>query len=268
MPQRSSGKTPPKKSPAGKRVARPIRPSRAAQAKAKPSISAFFPAYNEEANIAALCLKTAAVLKRLGSSWEVIAVNDGSRDRTAAVVEALHKKEARIRVVSHAVNQGYGAAVKTGFVSARLDWIFFTDGDGQFDVNELERLVPLMADHDLVVGYRIKRADSRQRLANAWAWGTLVRTLFRLKGVRDIDCAFKIVRRSVFDTFSLETTGAMISTELLVKSQKNGFRIAEIGVGHYPRTAGVQTGAKLKVIARAFKELFLYFIKWQSNGYR
>ena len=260
MPQRSSVKAPAKK--------RAVRAARPSVAKAKPSISAFFPAYNEEANIAALCLKTAAVLRRLSSAWEVIAVNDGSRDRTAAVVEALHKKEPRIRVVSHAVNQGYGAAVKTGFASARLDWIFFTDGDGQFDVNELERLVPLMADYDLVVGYRIKRADSRQRLANAWAWGTLVRTLFRLKGVRDIDCAFKIVRRSVFDTFSLETTGAMISTELLVKSQKNGFRIAEIGVGHYPRTAGVQTGAKLKVIARAFKELFLYFIKWQSNGYR
>ena len=234
----------------------------------KPSISAFFPAYNEEANIAALCLKTAAVLRRLAGDWEVIAVNDGSRDRTAAVVEGLHRKERRIRVVSHPVNRGYGAAVKTGFASAGMDWIFFTDGDGQFDVNELDRLVPLMADHDLVVGYRIKRADPFQRKANAWAWGTLVRTLFGLKGVRDIDCAFKIVRRSVFEKFSLETTGAMISTELLVKSQKNGFRIVEIGVSHYPRTAGVQTGAKLGVIARAFKELFLYFVRWQLRGDR
>lgn len=233
-----------------------------------PSISAFFPAYNEEANIAALCLKTAAVLQRISPDWEVVAVNDGSRDATAAVVEALHAKEPRIRVVSHGVNQGYGAAVKTGFASAQKDWIFFTDGDGQFDVAELEsRLAPLMEGHDLVVGYRIKRADPFQRRANAWAWGTLVRTLFGLKGVRDIDCAFKIVRRGVFEKFKLETTGAMISTELLVKSQKNGFRIAEVGVSHYPRTAGVQTGAKLAVIARAFKELFLYFMKWQSQGY-
>jgi glycosyltransferase involved in cell wall biosynthesis len=253
----------------------PTRPVRSNPRKAgsrvaagKPSISAFFPAYNEEANIAALCLKTAAVLKRAASDWEVIAVNDGSRDRTAAVVQALHRKEPRIRVVSHPVNQGYGAAVKTGFASARLDWIFFTDGDGQFDVHELERLLPLMADHDLVVGYRIKRADPFQRRANAWAWGGLVRTLFALRGVRDIDCAFKIVRRSVFERFSLETTGAMISTELLVKAKKNGFRIAEIGVSHFPRTAGVQTGAKLRVIARAFKELFFYFAKWQLHGYR
>src|SRR5665213_732767 len=226
-----------------------------------PSISAFFPAFNEEANIAALCLKTAAVLKRITPEWEVIAVNDGSRDATAAMVEGLHKDEPRIRVVSHGVNQGYGAAVKTGFASAKMDWIFFTDGDGQFDVAELEsRLAPLMAGNDLVVGYRIKRADPFQRRANAWAWGTLVRTLFQLKGVRDIDCAFKIVKRSVFGAFKLETTGAMISTELLVKSQKNGFRITEVGVSHYARSAGVQTGAKLSVIARAFKELFLYFI--------
>lgn len=243
-------------------------PARAAQGGKKPSISAFFPAYNEEANIAALCLKTAAVLKRVAGTWEVIAVNDGSRDRTAEVVAGLHKKEPRIRVVSHAVNQGYGAAVKTGFASAKLDWIFFTDGDGQFDVNELDRLAPLMADHDLVVGYRIKRADPFQRKANAWAWGTLVKTLFGLEGVRDIDCAFKIVRRSVFKAFTLETTGAMISTELLVKSQKNGFKIAEIGVSHYPRTAGQQTGAKWSVIARAFKELFHYFFKWQLRGFR
>ena len=234
----------------------------------KPSISAFFPAYNEEANIGALCLKTAGVLKRLAGDWEVVAVDDGSRDRTAAVVAALHAKEPRIRVVSHAVNQGYGAAVKTGFASARMDWVFFSDGDGQFDVAELERLLPLMDGHDLVVGYRIKRADPLQRRLNAWAWGTLVRTLFGLRGVRDIDCAFKLVRRSVFDTFHLETNGAMISTELLVKAQKNGFRTVEVGVNHYPRTAGVQTGAKLKVIARAFKELFRYSVVWRLRGWR
>lgn len=234
----------------------------------KPSISAFFPAYNEEANIGPLCLKTAAALKKVSSRYEVIAVNDGSKDQTAKVVEALHRKQPQIRLVSHKVNQGYGAAVKTGFASSKMDWIFFTDGDGQFDVNEIAKLLPLTRDHDLVVGYRIKRADPPHRLLNAWAWGTLVRSLFRLKGVRDIDCAFKLIRRDVFKKFKLETTGAMISTELLVKSQKNGFRIAEIGVNHYPRTAGQQTGAKLSVIARAFKELFMYFIRWQRHGYR
>ena len=243
------------------KASRPVR-------RAAPSISAFFPAYNEEANIGPLCLKTAAALKKVTDRYEVIAVNDGSRDHTAEVVRALHKKDPHIRLVDHAVNQGYGAAVKTGFAAARMDWIFFTDGDGQFDVGEIAKLLPLTADYDLVVGYRIKRADPPIRLLNAWAWGTLVRNLFRLKGVRDIDCAFKIIRRGVFDSFHLETTGAMISTELLVKAQKNGFRIAEVGVNHYPRTAGQQTGAKLGVIARAFKELFSHFIQWQFKGYR
>lgn len=234
----------------------------------KPSISVFFPAYNEEANIGALCLKTAKVLKGIAGQWEVIAVNDGSRDRTAAVVEALHKKEPRIRVVSHAVNAGYGAAVKTGFASARHEWIFFSDGDGQFNVEEMGRFLPYLKDHDLVVGYRIDRADPFMRKANAFAWGTLVKTLFWLRGVRDIDCAFKFVRRDVFKKFKLETTGAMISTELLVKSSKNGLRIMEMGVNHYPRRAGVQTGAKLSVIARAFKELFSYWVKWTFKGYK
>jgi glycosyltransferase involved in cell wall biosynthesis len=240
------------------------RPARAGA----PSISAFFPAYNEEANIGPLCQKTAAALKKVTGRYEVIAVNDGSRDGTAEVVKALHKKDPHIRLVDHQVNQGYGAAVKTGFASSKMDWIFFTDGDGQFDVGEIAKLLPLTKDHDLVVGYRIKRADPRIRLLNAWAWGTLVRNLFRLKGVRDIDCAFKIIRRDVFKAFKLETTGAMISTELLVKAQKNGFRIIEVGVNHYARTAGQQTGAKPSVIARAFKELFSYFFKWQFRGYR
>ena len=234
----------------------------------KPNISAFFPAYNEEANIVALAAKTSAVLKKLAGKYEVIVVNDGSRDRTAEVVKAAHKKDPHIVLLDHVVNQGYGAAVKSGFAASKLDWIFFTDGDGQFDVAELEQMLPLTADHDLVVGYRIKRADAFQRKVNAWAWGTLVKTLFGLKGVRDIDCAFKIIRRDVFKKFKLETTGAMISTELLVKAQKNGFRIAEMGVHHYPRTAGVQTGAKLKVIARAFKELFSYYGKWNREGYK
>ena len=234
----------------------------------KPDISVFFPAYNEEANIGALALKTAAVLKRLAGKWEVIAVNDGSRDRTAQVVSALHKKQRNIRLVDHVVNQGYGAAVKSGFKAARHEWIFFTDGDGQFDVEEMEGLLPLLKDHDLVVGYRIKRADPLQRRLNAWAWGTLVRTIFGLRGVRDIDCAFKFIRRDIFKKFKLETTGAMISTELLVKSRKNGFRVIEKGVHHYPRRAGQQTGAKLSVIARAFKELFFYAWKWHRHGFQ
>jgi glycosyltransferase involved in cell wall biosynthesis len=234
----------------------------------KPSISAFFPAYNEEGNIALLARKTAAALKKICSKYEVIAVNDGSRDRTAEVVRSLHRKDPHVRLVNHVVNQGYGAAVKSGFKAARYDWVFFTDGDGQFDVEEISGFLPWMDSCDLIIGYRIKRADPLQRKLNAFAWGTLVRTLFWLRGARDIDCAFKVIRRDIFKKFSLETTGAMISTELLVKAQKNGFRIRELGVHHYPRRAGTQTGAKLRVILRAFKELFMYWVKWNIRGFK
>ena len=234
----------------------------------KPDISVFFPCYNEEANVGALALKTASVLKKIAGKWEVIAVNDSSKDRTAAVIKALSKKDKRIRLEDRKVNQGYGAAVKSGFRAARHEWIFFTDGDGQFDVEEMAKMVPLLSTNDLVVGYRIKRADPLQRKLNAFAWGMLVKVLFWFWKSRDIDCAFKFVRRSIFDTYQLETTGAMISTELLVKAHKNGFRITEIGVNHYPRRAGTQTGAKLAVIARAFKELFMYAVKWYTQGFR
>lgn len=234
----------------------------------KPSISAFFPAYNEEANIGALAIKTGSVLKKLAGQYEVIAVNDGSKDRTADVIKKLNKKDRHIKLVDHKVNQGYGAAVKSGFKAAKYEWIFFTDGDGQFDVEEMKELIPLLKDHDLVVGYRIKRADPFQRKLNAFLWGSLVKLIFGLRGVRDIDCAFKFIRRDVFKKFKLETTGAMISTELLVKSKKNGFRIIERGVHHYPRRAGVQTGAKISVILRAFKELFSYSVKWYTQGFR
>jgi glycosyltransferase involved in cell wall biosynthesis len=234
----------------------------------KPSISAFFPAYNEEANVGRLARKTAAVLKKICSRYEVIAVNDGSKDRTAQVIRELSRRDPHIRLVSHAVNQGYGAAVKSGFKAARYDWIFLTDGDGQFDTSEIRSFLPLMDRYDLLIGYRIKRADPLSRKINAWAWGTLVRGLFRLQGARDIDCAFKLIRRGIFRKFRLETTGAMISTELLVKASKNGLRIRELGVSHYPRRAGTQTGAKARVILRAFKELFKYWVKWNIKGYK
>jgi glycosyltransferase involved in cell wall biosynthesis len=234
----------------------------------KPRISAFFPAYNEEANIGALVLKTVGVLERLADRFEVIVVNDGSGDRTREVVQELAAKDGRIRLVDHPVNQGYGAAVRSGFLAAMHEWIFLSDGDGQFDVEELAALIPLAAGHDLVVGYRIRRADPWFRRVNAFFWGRLVRLIFGLRGVRDIDCAFKLVRRDVFQTFSLETTGAMISTELLVKAARNGFRIVEHGVNHLPRRAGVQTGARIGVIVRAFKELLVYAIRWHRNGFR
>jgi glycosyltransferase involved in cell wall biosynthesis len=223
----------------------------------KLNISVFFPTYNEEQNIESLVTRTVETLERLAGTWEVIIVDDGSRDGTPEIAQALTKKYTGVRHVRHEKNCGYGGAVKTGLKEAKLDWIFFTDGDGQFDVAEIEQLISATRNADMVVGYRIDRKDPFIRKLNAYAWGVLVRTLFHLHGkVRDIDCAFKLFRRRVVDECVFKADGAMISTELLVRANKLGYRFHEVGVHHYPRKAGKQTGANPKVILRAFKELF------------
>lgn len=219
------------------------------------SLSVFFPSYNEEGNVERVVAHALEVLPSVAQKFEVIVVNDGSKDRTRELAEALARKDKRVRVVNHEVNRGYGGALISGIKAGRYDWIFFSDGDGQFDTAEIANLLPPAQNHDIVVGYRIHRQDSLMRKLNAWAWGTLVRALFHIP-VRDIDCAFKLFRREVFDKVEVTAQGAMISTQILAAAVKRGFTIAEVGVHHYPRVAGQQTGAKLRVILRAFRELF------------
>lgn len=224
------------------------------------NISAFFPAHNEEGNIAELAKKTLYVLNEICDEYEVIIVNDGSKDRTLEVAKELAEIDGHVKVVNHEVNKGYGAAVKSGFASAKYEWVFFTDGDGQFDVNEIKKLTELTEKYDVIAGYRINRQDPFHRKLNAKMWSTLVNMLFRL-GARDVDCAFKLLKKEILDKNTLEADGAMISTELLAKAKKGGYKIGEVGVRHYPRTAGEQSGAKLKVIIKAFIELFRLYKK-------
>lgn len=221
----------------------------------KPRISVFFPAYNEEENIRPLTEEAVEVLSGLASEFEVIIVNDGSRDKTGEVADELARRFPQVRAVHHPKNRGYGGALKTGFASAKLDYVFFTDGDRQFRIAELANLLPFAADHDLVVGYRIQRQDHFMRLVNAKSWNMLCRLMLGVR-IRDIDCAFKLFKRSVFDKIHPTSDGAVISTEIFALARIHGLRIKEVGVHHYPRTAGVQTGASLKVILKAFRELF------------
>lgn len=220
-----------------------------------PSLSIFFPCYNEEANVERVTRVAVEAAARFADAYEVIIVNDGSRDATGEIADRLAAEIPEVRAIHNRPNRGYGGAVKRGLTEARMDWIFFTDGDAQFDINELPRLIELLDRGDFAVGYRLKRADSFIRVVNAYCWGTLVRMLFRLK-VRDIDCAFKLLPKSLIDGITLESEGALISTELLAKAAGRGLRIVEVGVSHYPRTAGEQTGANPIVILRAFYELF------------
>jgi glycosyltransferase involved in cell wall biosynthesis len=230
-----------------------------------PALSIFFPCYNEEANVERLTRASVEAARKYAETFEIIIVNDGSKDGTAAIAERLVTEIPEVRAVHNNPNLGYGGAVARGLRESRMQWIFFTDGDGQFDVNEIGKLVELLERCDFAVGYRIKRADPFIRKVNAFCWGTLVRMVFGLK-VRDIDCAFKLLPKSLIDSIELKSTGALISTELLARAKYRGLRIAEVGVNHYPRVAGQQTGANIKVILRAFRELFKLRRHIRSEG--
>lgn len=233
--------------------------TRLSDTKRRPSISAVLPAYNEEANVEGAVLDVAEVLKTLTDDFEVVVTNDGSRDRTGEVLErvAVEHPEVHLRVVTHPRNLGYGAALASGFGAARMDLIFFTDGDKQFDVRELAKLLAALDDWtDLAVGWREHRADPPVRLLNAWLWKQAVNAIFGYTA-RDVDCAFKLFRREVWESFGVRSRGATFSAEFLIKARRLGFRIREVPVSHYPRQAGSPTGAKPKVIVRALRDLIL-----------
>jgi glycosyltransferase involved in cell wall biosynthesis len=218
------------------------------------------PAYNEEANIEPQVLDVIAALRPLADDFEVIVVNDGSRDRTGAIVSELATAHPQVRLVEHPSNQGYGAALYSGFTSATKDLVFLTDSDRQFDLDDLRRLLPLLDRADIVAGYRAPRRDPFMRVLNGIGWSTLV-TLFFGYTARDIDCAFKLFRREILQIIHLQSRGATFSAEFLVRAKRAGFRIIELGVKHRPRRAGSQTGARPDVILRAFRELFR--LRWQ-----
>jgi len=218
-------------------------------------VSAFFPAHNEEHNVVSMAEQLLAVLPEVASRFELVIVDDGSRDRTGALADEFARTHPMVRVVHHRVRRGYGGAIKSGLAACRLDYVFYTDGDCQFDPVEIVRLISCLDRADVVVGYRARRADGIVRWLNGVAWNALIRALFRLP-VRDIDCAFKLFRASALAGLQPRAEGAMISTELLACIQERGHRIVEVPVSHYPRRYGSPSGANVRVIARAFVELF------------
>jgi glycosyltransferase involved in cell wall biosynthesis len=218
------------------------------------SITVFFPCHNEQDNVVRVVNQAIDLLEDLRADYEVIIVNDGSTDATGRIADEIAASESRVRVVHHPRNLGYGAALQSGFRAATKELVFYTDGDGQFDIGEMPALLPLLDDCDIVSCFRINRQDSAIRRINAWLWTRAMRVAFSLR-IRDVDCAFKLYKRRVFNDIRMESTGALIDTEILARAIRKGYRITQRGVHHYPRTAGQQTGANLRVILRAFKEL-------------
>ncbi len=219
------------------------------------SISVFFPCYNEEANVERTTFAALRTLRRISNDFEVIIVNDGSEDRTDRIAQRLATEYREVRAVHNHPNLGYGGALKRGFREAVKPWVFYTDGDGQFDFAEIDKVLGSLDQYDIVSAYRRNRRDPLIRKVSALCWTTLVNAIFGL-GLRDIDCAFKIYPRRLFDEIEMKSRGALIDTEILARAKRLGYTIGQVGVTHYPRTAGQQTGADARVILRAFKELF------------
>ena len=228
------------------------------------SLSIVLPAYNEDHVIGVTLGHVLNVLAAWVKDFEVVVVNDGSTDRTGAIVSAIMEAEPCVRLVTHARNQGYGSSLADGFAAATKELTFFMDSDGQFDIRDLARLLLFIDEFDAVIGYRVDRQDTWLRKLNAWGWNALIRNVLGIHA-RDIDCAFKLLRTDFLHQHPLETRGAMINAELLYQLKRAGYSYREVGVHHLPRRGGRATGANPRVIARAFRELFNSVRKWRRE---
>lgn len=222
-------------------------------------LSIFLPCYNEAENLEKTVNNVIENADRVAEKWELLLVNDGSKDNTLVLAEKLAEKNKHLKIINHPVNRGYGASLKSGLYHAKYSWISFIDADGQFDFAEIDTLIRTQqsTDADLVIGYYRKRRVAFTRKLNTFAWQAVVFFLFGLR-VRDIDCGFKLISKKVIDKIPrLESErGAFISSEFLIKAVKHHFKIVEIPVHHYPRLQGIGTGANIDVIVKSFIDLF------------
>ena len=224
------------------------------------SITFFYPCYNEAENVQTMIEQSIQVGEEYGADYEILIVDDGSTDGTAQAVEKWQKKNPRVRLISHPRNLGYGSALRTGYANATKDLVFMSDGDNQFRIADIDKLFAKIDSCDVVCGYRLKRQDAFYRVIYGKMWTWLNRTLFGIP-VRDIDCAFKLFRRKCLKDLELKSEQVFIHAETLARLKKKGFKIQEIGVDHYPRTAGKAKAIRPGRVFKTFKELFRLY--WQ-----
>lgn len=229
-------------------------------------LSVFFPLFNEEGNVETLVKKATDVLEEIKLEYEIILVNDGSTDGTKEKAEKLAGENPGIKVINHPKNLGYGEVLKSGFYNAKYDTVCYTDGDGQFDFGEINKFLEKIEDHDLVIGYRIKRQDPFFRILFNKGWKLSLLAFFGLT-LKDVDCGFKMIRKSVLEKIPhLESSrGAMINAELAIKAKKYGFKVTQVGVNHYPRLSGKPTGASIRVIIKSFLDLLRLWWKLKDQ---
>ena len=227
------------------------------------TLSVVLPAYDEAENIEAVVSRSIAVLEPLIESFEIIVVNDGSSDGTAEIIDRLGQQDSRVRPVHHDTNGGYGQALRSGFEAAAGDLIMFMDADRQFDMSDITALLPFVDHYDIVAGYRIDRNDALYRKIYAKIFDIAVWILFGVH-VRDVDCAFKIYRGDLIRAMPLSMPGALINTEMLAMAKRMRASLVEVGVHHYPRTAGKSSGGSPRVVFRAMGETIRLWFRMRS----
>lgn len=223
-----------------------------------PTLSVFFPMYNESANIAVTLERALAVIPSLGfADFEILVIDDGSRDDSALVVRRAAEREPRIRLVSHPRNLGYGAALRTGFTAARGDVVFYTDSDLPIELGEIARALPLLAGTDLVIGYRLRRYDTPRRALYSKVYNLLMRILFGVR-VRDVNFSFKLVRRRVLDAIKLSAATVFIDGQLLAEAVRHGFQITEMPIEYTPRRVGTSSFDSVRAAWVTLVEMLRY----------
>ena len=219
------------------------------------SLTAFFPAYNDQHTIEAIVRTAAEEMRKLTDDFEVLVVNDGSKDQTGVILTQLQSKLPFLRVIHHERNRGYGAALISGFKNARKDLIFYTDGDGQYDVREIHNLLAeLKPNIELVNGYKVKRADAWYRIWIGALYRRAMKWVFGFS-IRDVDCDFRLLRRYIFETISLESASGVICVEMAKKFDRAGFRMVEVPVSHYPRMHGRSEFFRVRHLVHTFRGL-------------
>jgi len=229
------------------------------------TLSVFFPAYYDENNIGKVVNKAISVLEELKlKDYEVIIIEDGSPDRTGEVADELARKYSKVRVIHHERNMGYGATLKDGFLNAKMEYVFYSDGDNQFDLEELKIFVAILPYTDIVSGFRIHKMYSKYRKFTSFCYNQLLRFVFGIED-RDVDCAFKLFPTKLFKQITIESKDAFIDAEIMIKARLLGYKVTEVGVNHLPRVDGISTGARPSVIFRTILEIYRYWKKYKKE---
>ena len=230
------------------------------------SISLFFPVYNDEKTVRAVAEKALNLLSSLTKEYEIIIIDDGSPDRAGEIADELAQEHPCIRVIHHPQNLGYGAAVRSGLAACRFEYICFTDGDDQYEVEDFRKLLKLGDRYDLVITFRYKKIYSNMRIFVSWVYNKLLRFLFRTP-FRDVSTGLRMVRKPVIDDINLETNSPFIGAELAIKAMLKGYQVGEVGIQTFPRTFGAGSSTSLKNILATLRDIWRIYRKIFSDDY-